>query len=67
MQFLSVSTLVLSLTLFSGAASLNTLVERGLSGDYCGEVHANLRVPHAFSPGKKIDCGKIRTRSLDAN
>jgi hypothetical protein len=67
MQFLSVSTLVLSVTfsLFSGAASLNTLVGRSPSSDYCGEVHAELRVPKPFSPGKYTDCGSIGMFSLE--
>ena len=60
MQFVRMSTLAISVifSLFWGAASLNNLAER-TSGDLCGEVQGELKVPHSTLPGKFIVVGGI--------
>jgi hypothetical protein len=67
MHFLLSSTLAVSVifSLFSGAASLNNLVERTPPSDLCGEVKAELTVPHPSSPGNYIAVGGIGTFPLD--
>jgi hypothetical protein len=66
MQFFLAFALAISaiFSLFSGAASLNSLVER-TSSDLCGEVKSELKVPHPSSPGKYIVAGGIGVFPLD--
>ena len=66
MQFFLAFALAISaiFSLFSGAASLNSLVER-TSSDLCGEVKSELKVPHPSSPDKYIAAGRIGMVLLD--